>query len=201
MSDIASQLKVAPATSQLPVSWYFDDRIFELEKRLIFDAGPGYVGHRLMVPEVHDYRSLEWRDHASLLVHGDDGFHEMSNVCRHRQAIMLEGSGRLSNIVCPLHRWTYDRRGQLLGAHLEAEKAHHAAVDRALAAIGQGAAPVTMPRTRPPSASTTVLTGNRPMSRTPTIQRETEAGASALSHRQLTINRQTDSMSYMTVIA
>ncbi|MCB1906745.1 MAG: aromatic ring-hydroxylating dioxygenase subunit alpha [Rhodocyclaceae bacterium] len=116
MSDIASQLKVAPAISQLPVSWYFDERIFELEKRLIFDAGPGYVGHRLMVPEVDDYRSLEWRDHASLLVHGEDGFHEMSNVCRHRQAIMLEGSGKLANIVCPLHRWTYDKGGKLLGA-------------------------------------------------------------------------------------
>ncbi|MCB1958323.1 MAG: aromatic ring-hydroxylating dioxygenase subunit alpha, partial [Rhodocyclaceae bacterium] len=117
MSDIASQIKVAPATSQLPVSWYFDDRIFELEKRLIFDAGPGYVGHRLMVPEVNDYRSLEWRDHASLLMRGADACFEMSNVCRHRQAIMLQGAGNATgNIVCPIHRWTYDAGGRLLGA-------------------------------------------------------------------------------------
>ncbi len=122
MSDIASRFEVAPATSQLPVSWYFDDRIFELEKRLIFDAGPGYVGHRLMVPEVDDYRSLEWLDHASLLIHSEDGCHEMSNVCRHRQAIMLQGSGKAGNIVCPLHRWTYDKRGELLGApHFDAK--------------------------------------------------------------------------------
>ncbi len=117
MSDIASQIKVAPATSQLPVSWYFDEQILELEKRLIFDAGPGYVGHELMVPEVNDYRSLEWRDHASLLIRGEAGCFEMSNVCRHRQAIMLQGSGNAAgNIVCPLHRWTYDRHGELLGA-------------------------------------------------------------------------------------
>ncbi|MCB1886452.1 MAG: aromatic ring-hydroxylating dioxygenase subunit alpha [Rhodocyclaceae bacterium] len=121
MSDIASQINVAPAASQLPVSWYFDEQVFELEKRLIFDAGPGYVGHGLMVPEVNDYRSLEWRDHASLLVRGRDSCFEMSNVCRHRQAIMLQGSGSVAgNIVCPLHRWTYDAAGELLGApHFE----------------------------------------------------------------------------------
>ena len=32
----------------------------------------------------------------------------LSNVCRHRQAIMLNGRGHTQNIVCPLHRWTYD---------------------------------------------------------------------------------------------
>nr|MBP9218551.1 aromatic ring-hydroxylating dioxygenase subunit alpha [Sterolibacterium sp.] len=57
-----------PAGPQLPVSWYFDEKRFELEKKLFFDAGPGYVGHERMVPEFHDYRSLEWRDHAQLLV-------------------------------------------------------------------------------------------------------------------------------------
>jgi phenylpropionate dioxygenase-like ring-hydroxylating dioxygenase large terminal subunit len=40
----------------------------------------------------------------------------MSNVCRHRQAIMLEGRGNARNVVCPLHRWTYDLQGQLVGA-------------------------------------------------------------------------------------
>jgi choline monooxygenase len=37
-------------------------------------------------------------------------------VCRHRQAIMLKGRGHTENIVCPLHRWTYDLQGHLLGA-------------------------------------------------------------------------------------
>ena len=64
MSDIASRLQVAQADSQLPVSWYFDEKIFELEKRLIFDAAARYVGHALMVPELNDYRSLEWHDHS-----------------------------------------------------------------------------------------------------------------------------------------
>jgi phenylpropionate dioxygenase-like ring-hydroxylating dioxygenase large terminal subunit len=116
MSDIASKVLLAPAASQLPVSWYFDEKVFDLEKRLIFDAGPGYVGHELMVPEVGCYRSLEWLDHAKLLIRNADGVHQLSNICRHRQAVMLQGAGRTDHVVCPIHRWTYDQQGKLLGA-------------------------------------------------------------------------------------
>ena len=118
MTDLANQARLAPAASQLPVDWYFDEKIFELEKKLLFAVGPGYVGHRHMAPEAGDWRSLEWLDHAKLLVNGGEGgFWQMSNVCRHRQAIMLQGQGRFDGpIVCPIHRWTYSREGQLIGA-------------------------------------------------------------------------------------
>ncbi len=116
MADIACKAQLAPGASQLPVAMYFDEKVFELEKRLIFDAGAGYVGHELMVPEVGNYRSLEWLDHSKLLFRTDDGIHQLSNICRHRQAIMLQGAGTADHIVCPVHRWTYDRKGSLLGA-------------------------------------------------------------------------------------
>jgi len=116
MSDITTRTQLEPAASQLPVTWYFDEEVFQWEKRLIFDAGPGYVGHELMVPESSDYRSTEWNDHARLILRDDEGCWSMSNVCRHRQAIMLEGSGKAKNVVCPIHRWTYDQQGQLIGA-------------------------------------------------------------------------------------
>ncbi len=117
MTDIATLSRLAPAVSQLPVDWYFDEKIFELEKKLIFDAGPGYVGHQLMVPDSGNYRSLEWADHGRLLLNDEGRYWLMSNVCRHRQAIMLQGAGKLQgNIVCPIHRWTYDTQGELIGA-------------------------------------------------------------------------------------
>jgi choline monooxygenase len=125
MSHIATLAQVRPANCQLPMSWYFDPEIFAREKKLLFDAGANYVGHELMVPESGDYRTLEWMDHAKLLVrNGSDkcaGVELLSNVCRHRQSIMLEGSGNIENIVCPLHRWTYDLKGELLGAPRFAE--------------------------------------------------------------------------------
>ncbi|MEC5400264.1 aromatic ring-hydroxylating oxygenase subunit alpha [Uliginosibacterium sp. H1] len=122
MSSIASVNQLSPAVSQLPVSAYFDEHLFAMEKKLIFDAGPGYVGHSLMTPEPNDYHTLGWMDHSRMLMHGADGISLMSNVCRHRQAIMLEGRGRARNVVCPIHRWTYDNAGQLLGAPHFADK-------------------------------------------------------------------------------
>jgi phenylpropionate dioxygenase-like ring-hydroxylating dioxygenase large terminal subunit len=51
------------------------------------------------------------------LIRNPDGVELVSNVCRHRQAVMLRGRGNTgSNVVCPLHRWTYDTHGRLIGA-------------------------------------------------------------------------------------
>ena len=116
MSDIAALRNLSPAAAQLPVSWYFDPEIFALEQKLLFEAGPNYVGHELMVPDVGDYHTLAHLDHAKVLVRNDAGVELLSNVCRHRQSIMLEGRGKIRNIVCPLHRWTYDLKGELRGA-------------------------------------------------------------------------------------
>jgi choline monooxygenase len=116
MSDVAHLRQVRPARPHLPVSWYFDTAIFELEKKLLFDAGSNYVGHELMVPNVGDYHTLAHTDHSKVLVRNANGVELLSNVCRHRQAIMLQGRGNIENIVCPLHRWTYDLKGELLGA-------------------------------------------------------------------------------------
>ncbi|WP_137939108.1 aromatic ring-hydroxylating dioxygenase subunit alpha [Chitinivorax sp. B] len=117
MSDLANAnaLHVA-AQPQLPVHWYFDEHILEIEKEVLFKYGPGYVGHELMTPEIGDYQTLEWMGHSKMLVRNEHGVELLSNVCRHRQAIMLKGNGNATNIVCPLHRWTYDMDGQLKGA-------------------------------------------------------------------------------------
>mgnify|MGYP001187700958 FL=1 len=118
MSDLAESSALSLASPQLPVSWYFDPAIHELELKHLFQAGPGYAGHGLMVPEPGDYHALELFDGAKMLVNGSAGIELLSNVCRHRQAIMLKGRGKLASntIVCPIHRWTYDSRGTLLGA-------------------------------------------------------------------------------------
>src|ERR1041384_4556340 len=92
MSDLARWWQIRPASPQLPVSWYFDAEIFALEKKLLFDAGANYVGHELMVPQAGDYHTLAWTNDAWMLV-------------RNAQTIF-----------CPLHRWTYDLKGELLGA-------------------------------------------------------------------------------------
>jgi choline monooxygenase len=69
-----------------------------------------------MVPNVGDYAALSWENEGRILVRNPQGIELMSNVCRHRQAKMLSGRGHADNIVCPLHRWTYDLKGELIGA-------------------------------------------------------------------------------------
>jgi choline monooxygenase len=118
MSDLSLQLQ--QANSQLPVSSYFDPALYALEMQSIFQQGPRYVGHSLSVPHVGDYYALPQENGGRALVRNAGGIELISNVCRHRQAIMLKGRGSLThsgnqvqsgNIVCPLHRWTYS------GAH------------------------------------------------------------------------------------
>ena len=124
MSDLSLQLQ--QAASQLPVSSYFDEALFQREMETIFHHGPRYVGSSVSVPEIGDYYALPHENEGRVLVRNRQGQVELiSNVCRHRQAIMLKGRGNLQtqgqghaggNIVCPLHRWTYNPSGELLGA-------------------------------------------------------------------------------------
>ncbi len=118
MSDLAESSALSLTSPQLPVSWYFDPAVYTLELEHLFKRGPGYAGHELMVPEAGDYHALEIHDGARILVNDGRDVQMLSNVCRHRQAIMLKGRGKLASnhVVCPIHRWTYDSHGTLKGA-------------------------------------------------------------------------------------
>ncbi|MDY7577954.1 aromatic ring-hydroxylating dioxygenase subunit alpha [Herbaspirillum sp. RTI4] len=116
MSDLATLARLARSDAQLPVSVYFDEALLQREIQQLFNPGPRYAGHELMVPNVGDYATLPWENEGRMLVRNPQGIQLMSNVCRHRQAKMLDGRGNANNIVCPLHRWTYDLKGELIGA-------------------------------------------------------------------------------------
>jgi choline monooxygenase len=118
MSDLSTSLKALErSSSQLSVHTYFDEEQFRKEQELIFQSGPRYLGHALAVPEVGDFHALQQEGEGRALVRTKDGVELISNVCRHRQAVMLRGRGHTrNNVVCPLHRWTYDLHGQLVGA-------------------------------------------------------------------------------------
>jgi phenylpropionate dioxygenase-like ring-hydroxylating dioxygenase large terminal subunit len=118
MSDLSVSLRALERSrSQLPVSSYFDEGLFRAEQSLIFQSHPKYLGHELSVPEVGDFQSLGHEGNGRALVRSSQGVEVLSNVCRHRQAVMLNGRGKTgSHIVCPLHRWTYGLQGELVGA-------------------------------------------------------------------------------------
>jgi choline monooxygenase len=118
MSDLSITRDVLERSrSQLSVSCYFDEALFRREQELVLTRGPRYLGHELCVPEVGDFHTLQQEGEGRVLVRTPRGVVLISNVCRHRQAVMLQGRGNTrSSIVCPLHRWTYDLTGKLIGA-------------------------------------------------------------------------------------
>ena len=123
MSNLSNALQLNAIHSQLPVTAYFDEALLTRELDTLFKQGPRYVGHELMVPDAGNYFALPGEGEGRVLVRNQQNNIELlSNVCRHRQAIMLNGRGSADNIVCPLHRWTYDLNGQLLGAPHFADK-------------------------------------------------------------------------------
>ncbi len=120
MSDLSLSLTaLANTRTQLPVSSYFSEELFRREQELLFQHGPRYLGHELALPSVGDYQTLLQESEGRVLVRTRDRVELVSNVCRHRQSVMLRGRGSTAgqqHIVCPLHRWTYNLHGKLVGA-------------------------------------------------------------------------------------
>ena len=120
MSNLSVSLSLGHSTSQLPVTAYFDTALYAKEQALLFGKNLRYIGHELTVPEMADFYTLPQENGGRALIRTNNGVELISNVCRHRQAIMLQsdtGRGNTgSHIVCPLHRWTYNTHGELLGA-------------------------------------------------------------------------------------
>ena len=45
MTDLANLTALRTTPTQLPLSWYFDPVIADIEQRTLFDDGPRYIGH------------------------------------------------------------------------------------------------------------------------------------------------------------
>ena len=84
MSDLSLQLQ--QAASQLPVSSYFDEALFQRERDPSSSAGPRYVGHHCRCPKGGDYYALPQEGEGRAWCATPRGVELISNVCRHRQA-------------------------------------------------------------------------------------------------------------------
>lgn len=117
------------APSQLPVGHYFDPDILAREQELVFARSPIYAGNEKMVPRPGDWRTLVHEGSGRVLLRDGQQTRLLSNVCRHRQALMLGSqtgddiscaSGNLCStggrILCPVHHWSYEPCGQLANA-------------------------------------------------------------------------------------
>jgi phenylpropionate dioxygenase-like ring-hydroxylating dioxygenase large terminal subunit len=117
MSKVLSSInKQVEKAIGLPISWYFDPEILEIERRELFGAGPTYSGHTSLVQNDGDFYVLGGQQAGNILVRHNDQPQLLSNTCRHRQAQLLTGCGHAKNIVCPIHNWAYDLNGRQIAA-------------------------------------------------------------------------------------
>jgi choline monooxygenase len=101
----------------LPYAWYTDPDVLARERAALFAPAWQYAGHlgELAVPgsyltcRVADVPLVVVRDRAGEL-------RAFVNVCRHRGAEVVSGSGRCSTLQCHYHAWTYGLDGSLRAA-------------------------------------------------------------------------------------
>lgn len=102
----------------LPFASYRSPEVHEAEQQSVFSRDWVFVGFEADVPTPGDYQTLTLAGEPIVVLRGQDGqLRALSNVCRHRGALLLEANGRLrsSKIMCPYHAWAYSDQGALKG--------------------------------------------------------------------------------------
>ncbi|GGB96068.1 (2Fe-2S)-binding protein [Marinobacterium zhoushanense] len=119
--EMTGLLKERNRDYSLPQPLYNDPHMFRLDMEEIFQKEWLFVGMSSEIPSKGDYFTVEVGQNPVLVVRGADGsINAFHNSCRHRGSrICSEHRGKVANLVCPYHQWTYDTKGNLLFAGTE----------------------------------------------------------------------------------
>ena len=101
----------------LPRECYTSAEFFEFEREAVFGRSWICVGRVEQIPEPGDYLAATVAGEPILVVRTKSGeIRAMSAVCQHRGEVIACESGRTHAFRCPLHFWSYDLEGRLIGA-------------------------------------------------------------------------------------
>ena len=101
----------------MPKSVYTSPEFAEAEVRHIFASEWLCAGRADALPDPGDYLTMTVAGEPVIILRDHKGrLRGLSNVCRHRMSVLLEGRGNVRTIVCPYHAWTYNLDGTLRGA-------------------------------------------------------------------------------------
>lgn len=101
----------------LPAWVYNHGEMTRLEIERLLLPSWQIVCHINTIPAAGDYATLDLGPESVLVLRDRDGsIRAFHNVCRHRGARLLDGTGNCAaNITCPYHGWTYRPDGGLIG--------------------------------------------------------------------------------------
>ena len=100
-----------------PPEAYTSEAFYRFERLAVWMKEWIAVGRVEEIPADGDYFSITIAGEPIVVVRSEREILAFSAVCRHRGMLLVQGSGNCKGrFVCPYHRWTYDRRGKLIGA-------------------------------------------------------------------------------------
>ncbi len=111
-----SLLAAVQRGESLPVAWYTDPAITELEMAKIFRRTWQYIGSLRELQNIGDYITGVSGNVPVAVVRNANGLAAFVNVCRHRRHQVLKGRSNVRMIQCAYHAWVYDLNGHLKGA-------------------------------------------------------------------------------------
>lgn len=107
---------MAPDILRVPLSYYSDDTLRDLEESSILRRVPIAVLATAQIPNPFDYVVRSVIGDSLLITRDREGTaHVLLNYCRHRGAMPACGSGNARRFTCPYHAWVYDNTGRLKG--------------------------------------------------------------------------------------
>ena len=101
---------------KLPAEAYYEDSWLLQEKLKLFGASWLYAGQANELSEHGSYKTVKIGLDELVIVRDKQGqLNAFHNVCRHRGAQLVQGTGNCGTLVCPYHKWTYGLDGNLRG--------------------------------------------------------------------------------------
>jgi nitrite reductase/ring-hydroxylating ferredoxin subunit len=104
----------------VPASLYGNPEVYQRELRQIFSRCWVFMGHESELPNSGDYVVRKIGEDDFIVTRDQEGgINVLFDACRHRGVkVARASSGNTKGFVCPYHGWTYDIKGQLIGAPL-----------------------------------------------------------------------------------
>ncbi|MDO8477396.1 MAG: aromatic ring-hydroxylating dioxygenase subunit alpha [Candidatus Rokubacteria bacterium] len=97
---------------------YTSPEILAREKQRIFLKDWLYAGRAEEYERPGDFKSFRVLGEPVAISRDSEGLNAFANVCAHRGVEVVPGEGNTQVFSCPYHAWSYDLKGQLLGAPL-----------------------------------------------------------------------------------
>ena len=119
--EALAALKNVPAEQArtMPPAYYTSTEFLALEEEHVFRKEWVCVGHTGEIPNPGDFFTTELVGEQLIVLRAEDGaVRVLSNVCRHRGNMLVEGRGNRKNFICTYHAWVYNSAGELLNAPL-----------------------------------------------------------------------------------